>query len=307
MKDVYQLADLQNWADATADLPAPIRLGVIGDPVAHSLSPALQNAALEASGLTMQYARFRILPNELEQTFRLMREHDFVGVNLTLPHKMAALTLLDEAADSVREIGACNTVAFRDGRSLGYNSDGEGFSRAVREAFSVDLGDLRVLLLGAGGGAGRAIARQCALEGCERLVLVTRVQAKAEALAKELTGYFSGPRVFGPVPRLEAIPWDDRALRAQLARTDLVVNATPLGLRLTDASPISRPLLAPHLMVYDLIPSDTRTALLVAAAEAGARGSDGRGMLLHQGALAFEFWFDRPAPLAVMRRSLGLS
>ena len=307
MKDVYQLADLQNWADATADLPVPIRLGVVGDPVAHSLSPALQNSALEASGLTMQYARFRILPNELEQAFRLMREHEFVGVNLTLPHKMAALALVDEAADSVREIGACNTVAFRDGRSLGYNSDGEGFSRAVRESFSVDLGDLRVLLLGAGGGAGRAIARQCALEGCERLVLVTRVQAKAEALAKELTAYFSGPRVFGPVPRLEAIPWEDRALRAQLARTDLVVNATPVGLRLTDASPISRPLLAPHLMVYDLIPSDTRTALLVAAAEAGARGSDGRSMLLHQGALAFEFWFNRPAPLAVMRRSLGLS
>jgi shikimate dehydrogenase len=306
VKTTYELADLQNWAEATKDLPAPIRLGVLGDPVAHSLSPAMQNAALEASGLTMQYARFRILPNELAEALALLRENNFIGVNLTLPHKIAALPLLDELTESARAMGAANVVAFRDGRSLGYNSDGEGFSRAVREEFSVDLGDLRVLLLGAGGGAGRAIARQCALENCERLVLVNRTFAKAQEVARELAEYFSGPRVFGPLPRLEAVAWENSALRAQLARTDLVVHATPLGLRLADPSPLARPLLAPHLMIYDLIPSATRTALLAAAAEAGARGADGRSMLLHQGALAFEFWFDRPAPVAAMRAALDL-
>ncbi len=176
----------------------------------------------------------------------------------------------------------------------------------MREEFAVDLESLRVLLLGAGGGAGRAVAYQCALENCERLVLVNRTLAKAQALARELAAYFSGPRVLGPAARLEAIPWENDALQTQLARTDLVVHATPLGLHLVDPSPLGRPLLAPHLMIYDLIPGPTRTALLTAASEAGARGVDGRSMLLHQGALAFEHWFDRPAPLPEMRQALAI-
>lgn len=264
----------------------------------------MQNAALAASGLTMRYARFRIAAKELPEALRLMREHDFVGCNLTVPHKIAALPLLDEVDERARKIGAVNTVVFRGGRSLGYNTDGAGFSRAVREEFAVDLENLRVLLLGAGGGAGHAVAYQCALENCERLVLVNRTLAKAQVLARELAGYFSGPRVLGPVARLEAIPWESQALQTQLARTDLIVHATPLGLHTTDPSPLGRPLLAPSLMIYDLIPSPTRTALLTAAAEAGARGADGRSMLLHQGALAFEHWFDRPAPLPAMRQAL---
>ncbi len=305
MQPTYQLTDLQNWKEKSSGLPSPIRLGVVGDPVEHSLSPQMQNAALEASGLTMQYARFRISTADLAEALRLMHKEDFVGCNLTVPHKIAALPLLDEVDDRARRIGAANTVVFRAGRSLGYNTDGEGFSRAVREEFAVDLANLRVLLLGAGGGAGRAIAYQCAWENCARLVLVNRTPEKAQQLAHELAAYFRGPRVLGPAARLEAVPWDDRALRTQLARTDLVVHATPLGLHLADPSPLARPLLAPHLMIYDLIPGPARTALLAAAAEAGARGADGRTMLLHQGALAFEQWFDRPAPLAVMRRALA--
>ena len=304
MQQTYQLTDLQNWeAHATTSEP-PVLLGVVGDPVEHSLSPQMQNAALAASGLTMRYARFRIAPEELPEALRLMCEHDFVGCNLTVPHKIAALPLLDQVDDRARQIGAVNTVTFRGGRSLGSNTDGAGFSRAVREEFAVDLENLRVLLLGAGGGAGRAIAYQCALEKCERLVLVNRTLVKAQTLARELADSFSGPRVFGPAARLEAIPWQNDALQTQLARTDLVVHATPLGLHLTDPSPLGRELLAPHLMIYDLIPGSTRTALLTAAAEAGARGAGGSSMLLHQGALAFEHWFDRPAPLEAMRQAL---
>ena len=164
---------------------------------------------------------------------------------------------------------------------------------------------MRVLLLGAGGGAGRALAYQCALENCERLVLVNRTFDKAQALARELTGYFSGPRVLGPAARLEAVPWEERSLQVQLARTDLVVNATTLGLRQSDRSPLPHALIAPHLMVYDLLYKKTPTRLLAAAAEAGARGANGLTMLLHQGAIAFELWFDRPAPIAAMRRALA--
>ncbi len=307
MKEVYTLEDLHGWKEATAGEEFPIRLGVLGDPVAHSLSPPMYNAALAATESALRYARFQIAPNELTTALDLMRTLNFVGANLTVPHKLAALALVDEVDERAQKIGAINTIVFRDGRSLGYNTDGSGFARAIREDFSVDLRDLRVLLLGAGGGAGRAVAYQCALENCERLVLVNRTFEKAQALARELASFFSGPRVLGPAARLEAIRWEESALRTQLARTDLVINATTLGLKQSDPSPLPRPLLAPHLMIYDLIPRQTPTRLLADAAAAGGRGANGLTMLLHQGALAFELWFDRPAPLAAMRTTLGSS
>lgn len=303
MKDFYTIEDLREW-DAAEEEP-PIRLGVLGDPVAHSLSPRMQKAALAACALPFRYARFRIAPNELAEALALLRQLDFVGLNLTMPHKIAALALVDEVDEQARRIGAINTIAFRNGKSLGWNTDAPGLARAVREAFSVDLRDLRVLLLGAGGGAGRAVAYQCAFEKCERLVLVNRTPEKARALAHELAPYFSGPRVLGPEARLEAVAWEERALRTQLERTDLVINATTLGRHQRDPLPLPHSLLAPHLMIYDLIYPATPTPLLVAAEESGARGANGLTMLLHQGALAFELWFDRPAPLEVMRRALA--
>ncbi len=302
MKAVYNLPDLRAWAKAACEERPPVRLGVVGDPVAHSLSPQMQNAALEKSGLDLRYGRFQIVPNELAEALELFRQLDFVGVNLTVPHKIAAFTLVDEVEERARKVGAINTIAFRDGKSFGHNTDGPGFTRAIREVFSVDLRDLRVLLLGAGGGAGRALAWQCATENCERLVLVNRDFEKAQLLARELAGYFTGPRVLGPEARLEAVRWEENVLRTQLARTDLVVNATPLGLKHSDPIPLPHALLAPHLMIYDLV--SRKTPLLTAAAESGARGENGLTMLLQQGALAFEIWFDRPAPLAAMRSAL---
>ncbi|MEO5753787.1 MAG: hypothetical protein ABIR38_03680, partial [Chthoniobacterales bacterium] len=228
MKEVYELPDLRNWLEVSAELEPPIRLGVVGDPVGHSLSPQMQNAALKESGLNLAYARFRIASDELAEAMELFRQLEFAGLNLTVPHKIAAVALVDEVEEAAQRIGALNTVVFRKGSSFGWNTDGPGFARAIREEFSVDLRDLRILLLGAGGGAGRAIAWQCADENCERLVLVNRTFAKAQAVARELAPAFSGPRVLGPEARLEAVAWDERFLRTQLERTDLVVNATTL-------------------------------------------------------------------------------
>lgn len=304
MKQAYTLADLRDWTNRTRDVSPPIRLGVMGDPVAHSLSPEMQNAALLECNIEMQYARFQIAPDELEPAIRLMCELDFAGLNLTVPHKIAALGVVDEVEERAAKIGAINTILFQEDKSLGWNTDGPGFARAIREEFSVDLRDLRVLLLGAGGGAGRGIACQCAVENCERLVLVDRTFEKSQTLARELAYYFSGPRVLGPEARLAPMRWNDPELRTQLGRTDLVINATTIGLKHSDASPLSQALIAPHLMVYDLIYSQTPTALLTAAAAAGARGANGLTMLLHQGALAFEIWFDRAAPLEAMRAAL---
>ncbi len=305
MNTIYTLADLQDWKKTAGRISPPIRLGVVGDPVAQSLSPPMHNAALEKCGLPCQYAAFQIAPNELAEALPLFRELGFLGLNLTVPHKIAAVPFVDAVEERARKIGAINTIVRADEKFVGHNTDGPGFVRALREEFSVDLRDLRVLLLGAGGGAGRALAWQCALENCERLVLVSRTFEKAQTLARELAGYFSGPRVLGPEARLEAVSSESAALRTQIARTDLVVNATSLGLKRSDPSPLPRALIAPHLMIYDLVYKAAPTALLEAAAEAGARGANGLGMLLHQGALAFELWFDRPAPLAAMRAALA--
>ena len=298
-KEVYALADLRRWKS----IAPSIRLGVLGDPVAHSLSPQTQNAALKACKIDMQYARFQISPDELQSALDLIRELNFVGVNLTTPHKIAASKLMDEIDDNVRRIGATNTVKIDNAKLRGYNTDGKGFARAVRQEFAVDLRDLKVMILGAGGAA-RAIALQCAREDCERLVIANRTFATAQKLAEELREYFAGPRVLGPVPRLQAIPWEEAAIRFQIAHLDLIVNATPLGLNRSDPSPIPARLLAPHLMIYDTVYREGRTPFVSAAIEAGARAANGLAMLLYQGALAFEIWFEREAPIEAMREAL---
>ena len=158
-KDVYTLDDLKNWRDR--DIDPPIRLGVLGDPVEHSLSPQMQNVALKHCKIDMRYGRFHIFPNELHDALELIRKLQFVGVNLTIPHKIAALAHLDDVDENAKRVGAVNAIKVENGKLRGFNTDGRGFSRAIREEFVVDLRDLRVMILGAGGAA-RAIALQCA-------------------------------------------------------------------------------------------------------------------------------------------------
>src|SRR5204862_4490528 len=130
-------------------------------------------------------------------------KRDFVGINLTVPHKIAAFMQIDEADESAARAEAVNTIRVRDEKLIASNTDGEGFLRAIRTEFSIDLRDLRVMIIGAGGGTGRAIAWQCALESCERLVLVNRTLEKANALAEQLRPFFSGTRELGPTERVE--------------------------------------------------------------------------------------------------------
>lgn len=302
--DRYTLADLENWSAVARDVDPPVRLGVVGDPVAHSLSPQMQNAALSACDIQMDYARFHIRANELRSGLLLLRGLDFVGINLTVPHKIGAFTQIDEADESATRVGAVNTIRVRGEKLIASNTDGEGFLRAIRGEFSIDLHDLRVMIIGAGGGTGRAIAWQCALENCERLVLVNRTLEKAIALAEQLRPFFSGPRVLGPSARIEAVAWDESAMRTQLGDIDLIVNATPLGMNPSDPTPIPARLIAPHHILFDCVYGSSKTASVRAAEEAGARGANGLSMLLHQGALSFSIWFNRQAPMEAMRAAL---
>ena len=303
MQEPLRLADLQNWSAAAGD-DAAVRLALFGHPAAHSLSPRMQNAALEHCGLKMRYAAYDIAPDELADALRLLVEHQFVGANLTIPHKIRAVADADELDEFARRVGAINAVRVEGDKLVGFNTDGPGFAHAIRSEFSVDLSDLRVLVLGAGGGAGRSIAVQCAVERCERLVLANRTREKAEQLANELKPAFADTRVSGPVARLQVVPWDEEAIREQIANIDLVVNATSLGMKHSDPPVIPTSAIEPHLMIYDTVYTTRRTPLLAAAAEAGARGANGLPMLLHQGAFAFERWFERDAPIDVMRAAL---
>lgn len=303
MTDVHSVSDLEQGKLSALEPPA--RLAVFGDPVAHSRSPGFHNAALKACGIAAQYVKIHVRPEELPRALRALPEAGFLGTNVTIPHKAGALAVVDAADDYARRSGAVNTVVVEGGRLTGFNTDGPGLMRALREEFSVDLRDLRVLLLGAGGGAGRAIAVQCALEGCERLVLVNRTVEKATALAAELAPLFRTDRLIGPIERIQAIPHDERMLREQLEHTDLVINASSVGMKRTDPALIPAALLTPNLMIYDTVYAAGDSRLIEDGRNAGARVANGLSMLLHQGALAFEIWFNRAAPLAVMRAALA--
>lgn len=300
----YPAAALSTNPGLFSSMEPPARLGVFGDPVAHSISPAMHNAALQKDGLAMQYVRLHATVEEFPAAARALAGAGFLGANVTIPHKTAALEICDDLDEHARITGAVNTLVVDGGRLCGFSTDGPGLVRAVHEEFFVDLRDLRVMVLGAGGGAGRSIAVQCALEKCERLVLVNRTAEKAAALARELASRFRSDRLVGPAERCIAVPWEEKAIAAALDGCDLLINATSIGLRRTDPSPISPSLLTPNLLVFDTIYSAGRTKLVENAAAAGARACDGLSMLLHQGALSYEIWTNRPAPVEEMRGAL---
>jgi shikimate dehydrogenase len=304
MKDVYTLDDLRNWPTVTAEEELPLRLGVFGDPIAHSLSPQMHNAGLAALGIPVRYCRLHIPVADLREALGLVRQHGFIGVNLTIPHKLEALGIVDEVDSDAQRLGAVNTVVVDGETLLGFNTDGPGIARTVRAEFDVDLSDLRVLVLGAGGGAGRAAAVQCALSKCQRLVLVNRTVEKLAPLKEELSRYFRADLVSAPVPNLVTIPWEDAALARELPQVDLIINASSVGMKRTDSAPLPAYLIEAHHLVYDMVYGKGPTKLRAAALESGGRYADGLSMLLYQGALSFEHWFQRPAPLQAMKEGL---
>lgn len=287
-----------DWNAVSGRFTPPARLAVIGDPIGHSRSPQMHNPALQACGIDAQYIRVQVPVGHVAEAFRQFATCGFLGVNITIPHKFEALDAVDELDPLARQLGAVNTLAIRDGKLHGFNSDGPGFLRSVKEVFGADVKDLRVLILGAGGGAGRAVAVQSALCGCQKLQLVNRSQAKAEAVASEI-------QALGGCPDVTVVPWDDDALRNALANTDLIVNATSLGMKPDDAKLLPADALRSRHLVFDMVyRAGSETPLLADARQAGARTVDGLTLLLHQGAISFEHWFDRPAPLEVMRAGL---
>ncbi len=294
----YTLDDLRRWDEIAPTLDLPAKLAVIGDPIAHSRSPQMMNPALAARGIRTQYIRVQVPPGTVKEALSLFRQYGFIGVNCTIPHKFEALKAVNEVDPLAAKLGAVNTVRILDGKLTGFNSDGPGFLCSVEEAFGKSVRDLRVLILGAGGGAGSAVAVQCALEQCPQLVLVNRTPAKAELLAVSC-------REFSARTPVSVCRWDDAALREVIDQTDLVVNATPLGMKEGDAPLFNPALLRASHRVFDMVyRSGAETPLILASRKAGAKICDGLTLLLHQGAISFAHWFGEPAPLEAMRSGL---
>lgn len=305
MKPYYTLADLlneENPFDAGEAVPA--RLAVIGFPIAHSKSPAMQQAALNAAGIRARYIRIQASPEEFADTVRVIREKGFIGANVTVPHKQAACALCDHTDALSRSIGSVNTLVFqKDGSISGFNTDGPGFARAIREEFFVDLRDLKVVLLGACGGAGLALAHTCAMQHCERLTLTGRSEEKLQSLKEKLGSFFIDEhRLEGPSDRLAAHLNNTPRFNAALAEADLIVNATSLGLKPTDPSPVPSALFSAHHLAYDL--QTHSDAFQMDARFQGARVANGLSMLIHQGALSFERWFGIKPDISAMRQAL---
>jgi shikimate dehydrogenase len=299
VSDFFTLQDLTNWQEKGESLHPPARLAVIGDPIGHSKSPQMHNPALKEIGLDGQYIRVLVPKGTVELSLRQLAQMGIIGINVTIPHKFEALDAVDEVDPLARRLGAVNTVAVREGRLFGFNSDGPGFLRSVEEAFSADVSELRILVLGAGGGAGRAVSVQCALGGCPQLFLVNRTEEKSRALKAEIQS-FDGSTV------VKAVSWNATSLRDVLPNVDLIVNGTSLGMNDEDEPLLPAGSLTERHAVFDMVyrPGGKLTSLGQACASARARYTDGRTLLLHQGAISFEYWFQRPAPIEIMRKGL---
>jgi shikimate dehydrogenase len=263
-------------------------LTLLGDPVAHSASPEIQNAAFRDSGVDGVYVAVRCAAEDLSGFMHGLARAGGGG-NITLPHKEKAATLVDVPSEAVRRTGACNTFWGVDGRVHGDNTDVDGFRRALRVFVDGPARGIRVLLLGAGGAA-RAALLGLLDEGASEVLLFNRTSERARAVARRIGG--SRARVVPLVQGLEG------------ERFDLVVNATRLGLDPQDASPLDFARLGRAGAAMDLVYAHEKTPFVRAAERHGVRSTDGMEMLVQQGAASFERWWDRPAPIDSMRAAI---
>jgi len=262
---------------------------LIGDPVAHSRSPAMHNAALAALGIAARYRAVQTTAAELASRLTELRQPTFLGANVTLPHKQAVIPFLDEIEPAAARIGAVNTIVrLSDGRLLGTNTDAPGLLADLAAARWTPT-DQEVVILGASGAA-RAAAFALADAGVSSITIVNRSLMRAIDLA-------AATAANQPALRVRALALSDPAVDEVVARCTLLINATALGWR-DDETPLPDPPVGTHCLVYDMVYRET--TLLRAAAARGARVRDGRGMLVEQGALAFERWTGHPAPRALM-------
>ena len=265
--------------------------GVIGDPVEHTMSPVMHNAAFKKLGMDYRYLPFRVSKEELGRTIADMRALNIRGLNVTIPHKVAVIPFLDKLDPLAKEIDAVNTIVNDDGVLTGYNTDATGFLQALLDN-GVEPEGKRVVILGAGG-ASRAISFILAEKGA-RLVILNRRLNRAKELARSISRSSKD---------IAALKLDEANLAKAMEGAEVLVNATSVGMSPgTGETPLPARLLKPGLVVFDIVYNPVRTRLLREAEAAGARTIGGLDMLVWQGAMAFEKWTGRKAPLELMKK-----
>ncbi len=268
---------------------------VLGHPIGHTFSPAMHNAAFAALQRDALYCAFDVAPECLLEVLSAMRAMGLGGVNLTVPLKEVAFRGLAQLDASARRLGAVNTIEFTADGIVGHNTDGYGFLRAHEEAFGCSVTGARVFVLGSGG-AGRAVALMCGEAGAQSVTLGDVDLGRCQKVAAEIRGAF-------PACAAQVAP-DAAAWPGAVRAADLVVQATPVGMQAGDAALLTPEAFRAGQRLLDLIYWFPETVHMAAAKAGGATVANGLGMLLHQGARAFELWTKQAAPVAAMRAAL---
>ncbi|TDF96784.1 shikimate dehydrogenase [Paenibacillus piri] len=267
-----------------------IMYAVFGDPIRHSKSPIMLNRAFEETGINAAYAAFHILPGQLKDAVNGIRAMQFRGVNVTIPHKLEVMDYLDEIDEGARIIGAVNTIVNDNGRLIGYNTDGIGYVRSLKEETGIELSGKKVLMIGAGGAA-RGVGYALAKEGASHIYIANRTRGKADELARNMSEFTSA----------SGLGLDEIA--GVIGEVSLIVNNTSLGMHPNeDGVPMDTSLIGDRLVVSDLVYNPIITRFLRESEARGAKIHSGLGMFIYQGAYAFEYWTGVPAPIAAMRQ-----
>jgi shikimate dehydrogenase len=266
---------------------------LFGFPARHSMGPAIHNAAFEKLDLPLVYVAHDVRSEDLPAAMAGVRAMAYRGLSITMPHKVAALALVDEVDEVARAIGCINTVVNRDGRLAGHNSDGQGAMDALRRS-GIELDGRRVLVLGSGGAA-RAVAMTIALRGePEELTILGVVDDELSALGHDIAERTA--------KKVRTLRLDDRSLASAVSAADVLLQCTPIGMTPhTGNTLVPAALLRPELAVFDAVYNPRRTRLLQEASAAGCRVVEGMEMFLGQAMVQFELWTGRPAPADTMR------
>ncbi|WP_021879576.1 MULTISPECIES: shikimate dehydrogenase [Paenibacillus] len=268
--------------------------GVIGDPIRHSKSPVMMNRAFREAGVNGAYAAFHVAADRLGDFWAGVRAMGIRGVNVTIPHKLDVMSHLDHVDEGARLIGAVNTVVNEGGVLTGYNTDGIGYVRSLKEEAMPDLRGKRIAVIGAGGAARGVLYALLKEEPAEVAVL-----NRTEERARELAGAFAS------LGQVRALQQSGGEAEDVLRSADLVVNTTSIGMHPNvDACPVDVSLLRPDAVASDLIYNPLETAWLAQARSLGLRTHGGLGMFIYQGAYAFEYWTGIPAPTGAMREAV---
>ncbi|MBE9500835.1 MAG: shikimate dehydrogenase [Chloroflexi bacterium] len=268
-------------------------VALIGYPLGHSVSPPMQQAAFDYYQLDLRYQAWEAEPAQFGAIMERVRQPSTVGANITIPYKETVLPMMDELDELARQIGAVNTIVHREGKLSGYNTDAEGFVQALRHLGGFEPAGKRAVLIGAGGAA-RAVSFALARGGVRSLIITDIVEERAQVLSSSLTPLGVETSVLDP---------EDEDLQDALSNCDLVVNCTPVGMKHSATegqSPLKAELIPREALIYDVVYNPIETQLLMDAKAIGARTIGGLGMLVYQGAKAFELWTGKEAPIDIM-------